>query len=325
MVLAGNETAQFTINTVAVSSSARATITATYSSVSQTATLTVSPAAVSGLSVATTVFLGGGSTTGTVTLAGPAGPYGDVVKLSSNSVRATVPATVEVAAGATSATFNVQTSAVSSVSVMTLTATFGLSSQSCLVSVLAAPLSSVSIAPGSVVGGNNATGTLSLEAVAGPYGNVIKLASNSANAPVPATVTVPASNTSATFTIATKAVSSTNVVTVTATFWLYSQTTTFTVTPALISSLSFAPNPVVGGQTTTSTLHLSGAAGPTGDVVKLSSNSAYAAVPSSVTVPPGQSSVTFLVHTVTTSSSRTVSITATLGASTVTVPLALSP
>jgi len=53
--------------------------------------------------------VGGNSATGTVTLSGPAPSGGFVVQLRSSSSRASVPSTVTVPAGATSARFTIQT------------------------------------------------------------------------------------------------------------------------------------------------------------------------------------------------------------------------
>jgi Subtilase family len=68
---------------------------------------------------------GGSSSTGTVTLSGPAPTYGSTVSLSSNSSAATVPASVTVASGATSATFTVSTNAVTASTPVTITASYG--------------------------------------------------------------------------------------------------------------------------------------------------------------------------------------------------------
>jgi hypothetical protein len=66
------------------------------------------------LSLSPTSVLGGplGSSTGTVTLKGPAPSGGALVSLSSSDAAATVPASVTVPEGATSATFTVNTSPV---------------------------------------------------------------------------------------------------------------------------------------------------------------------------------------------------------------------
>jgi hypothetical protein len=64
-----------------------------------------------------------------------------------------------------------------------------------------------------------------------------------------------------------------------------------------LSSLTFSPNPVIGGSTGTGTVTLTGPAPAGGAVVKLVSASLAAAGPASVTVPAGATSVTFPVRT----------------------------
>ena len=85
------------------------TLTATYSGVARTATLTVNPpVALVGVSVNPTAVTGAANSTGTVTLSAAAPAGGAVVALtSSNTNAATVPASVTVAAGATTKTFAV--------------------------------------------------------------------------------------------------------------------------------------------------------------------------------------------------------------------------
>ena len=76
--------------------------------------LTVNPVpALSSLVLVPAGVIGGSSSTGTVTLTSPAGPGGLVVNLSSsNTAVATTPASVAIAAGQTTATFSVSTTAV---------------------------------------------------------------------------------------------------------------------------------------------------------------------------------------------------------------------
>jgi len=115
-VAAGASSATFTVSTSAVTTSTPVTISASYAGVTQTASLTVGPQALPTLSSLTlnptTVTGGAQSSTGTVTLSGPALTGGAQVLLTSNNGAASVPASVTVAAGASSATFTVSTSAV---------------------------------------------------------------------------------------------------------------------------------------------------------------------------------------------------------------------
>lgn len=88
-------------------------ITATYNGVTLTANATVNPAApvaaLQSFTFSPLTVTAGGTTTGTITLTAPAPTGGAVIALSSNSTHFPVPATVTIAAGATSASFTVTT------------------------------------------------------------------------------------------------------------------------------------------------------------------------------------------------------------------------
>jgi thermitase len=162
-------------------------------------------------------------------------------------------------------------------------------------------LSSLSLNPTSVVGGNSSTGTVTLTAPAPSGGFVVNLSSSNTNvATVPSTVTVPAGATSATFTVSTRAVSSATSVTITASAGGISRTATLTVNPSpsvTLQSLTIRPTSVWGGSTATGTVTLSGPAPAGGVVVQLRSSSSRASVSSTVTVPAGATSARFTIQT----------------------------
>jgi len=82
-----------------------------------------------------------------------------------------------------------------------------------------ASLSTVSVAPTSVVGGSSSQGTVTLTAGAPTGGAIVSLSSaNTAVATVPASVTVVAGATSANFAITTKTVPASTALTITGTF-----------------------------------------------------------------------------------------------------------
>jgi uncharacterized protein (TIGR03437 family) len=137
---AGQSTATFTITTFAVTAAHTVTITATDGAVgSATATLTVNPQTAGQLqsvAVSPTQVNGGATATGTVTLSGPAAFGGVVVALkSSNSLVATVPLTLTVPQGSTTATFTINTSTVASAQTITITATAGSISETATLTV----------------------------------------------------------------------------------------------------------------------------------------------------------------------------------------------
>lgn len=177
-------------------------------------------------------------------------------------------------------------------------------------------LNTLSLNPTSVVGGNSATGTVTLTAAAPSGGFVVNLSSsNPSVASVPSSVTVPAGATSANFTVSTTAVSASTNVTITASAGSVSRTATLTVNPSSSSvslqSLTISPTSVWGGSSATGTVRLSGPAPAGGAVVQLRSNSSRATVPSTVTVPAGATSANFTIRTTSAFSITTVTITAT--------------
>jgi len=135
-VAAGATSATFTVTTSAVAASTSVTISASYGGVTRTASLTVTPATpppvtLTSLTLNPTAAVGGTqSSTGTVTLSGPAPSGGARVALSSSNAAAQVPSSVTVPAGATSASFTVTTSLVLSSTNVTITASYnGTSAQ----------------------------------------------------------------------------------------------------------------------------------------------------------------------------------------------------
>jgi hypothetical protein len=194
-------------------------------------------------------------------------------------------------------------------------------------------LSSLTLNPTSVVGGNSSTGTVTLSGAAPSGGAVVALSSsNTAAARVPSSVTVAAGATSATFTVSTSAVAASTTVSISGTYGGATRSVSLTVTPApppapTLSSLTVNPTSVVGGtQSSTGTVTLSGAAPSGGAAVALSSsNTAAARVPSSVTVAAGATSATFTVSTSAVLASTTVSISGTYGGVTRSASLTVTP
>ena len=97
----------------------------------RTATLTVLHAVLTSLTVNPSSVVGLlGSATGTLTLNGPAPAGGAVVTVSDNSAACSVPGSVTIPAGATSATFTVSTGLVLLTTTCTITGTYKGTSRS---------------------------------------------------------------------------------------------------------------------------------------------------------------------------------------------------
>ena len=97
-------------------------------------------------------------------------------------------------------------------------------------------LQSLVLTSSSVVGGNSIGGTVALSAPAPTGGIQITLSSNNPNVQVPATVTVPAGQTMATFTVATSALTAAQSATISATLGSSSQTATISILPFTTTS-----------------------------------------------------------------------------------------
>lgn len=127
-VAAGATTAAFNVTASAPSTKQTVTLTASANGVTQTGAITINPAttapvaSLSKLSCATQQLTGPTTTTCTVYLSAAAASQ-TVVTLASNNKALQPPASVNVGSGATSATFNVTASALSTAQSVTLTAT----------------------------------------------------------------------------------------------------------------------------------------------------------------------------------------------------------
>jgi len=166
----------------------------------------VGPAALNSVMVSPSTVSGGRSATGTVSLTAAAPSTGALVNLSSANPAASVPSSVTVPASSSSASFAVNTTAVSSTTVGNITASYSGVNKSTTITVnppAPAVLSSLTLNPTTVVGGSTSVGTVTLDKVTA-NAVVVTLNSNKpAKAIVPANVTVPAGASSVTFNITT--------------------------------------------------------------------------------------------------------------------------
>src|SRR6185437_10267648 len=159
----------------------------------------------------------------TVTLNGAATGNGFVVNLASNQSAVSVPGTVTVSPGATSAGFTATIAAVTAAQTATLTAsaggatqTFGISLGATGQSEPGVALSQLSCSKSSITGSGSDTCTVTLNGAATGNGFVVNLASNQSAVSVPGTVTVSPGATSAGFTATIAAVTAAQTATLTA-------------------------------------------------------------------------------------------------------------
>ena len=255
------------------------------------------------LSTAPTSVISGDAAIATVTLTGP--QTSDVlIALSSSDVAlATVPPSVTVQAGSTTATFAVSTNPVFTAANIFVRASLGDATRSASLLLHArTSVRNVLVDP-SVQGGNRAVGTVYLTRAPGSTEAVeVALASsNPAVASVPPTVTIPADATSTVFTIDTRVVEIPAPISISAT---YRTTAVAAITvnppPSLLASLTLNPPSINAGTSSTGTVTLTSGAPGGGASISLSSDQqpgGFATLPSSVTVPQGATSATFIVTT----------------------------
>ena len=329
VVRAGRNTATFTIRTAIVTVASVANIKVSSGGVSGSAPLTVNPAGVkvvqvSGLCLSLTSVVGGSISVATVGLTAPA-PAGGFVVTVTAGVGATVPATVVVPAGSTSAAFNITTAVVATTTNIVITAAGGGKSRTATLVVTPQKVTALAVTPVSVVGGRTIAGTVTVGGPAPTGGIVVALTSSKPAVTVPASVTVDAGATTASFVATAVPVSATSALTITATAGGASVKANVSVTAPVIAAVGLSPLTVKGGTTSTLTVTLSGIAPAGGTVVTLGSSSTTAVVPASITVPAGQLTATQVVTTLATTRNRTARITATTGATAMSATLSITP
>jgi len=172
-------------------------------------------------------------------------------------------------------------------------------------------LSSVSLNPASVTGGNSSTGTVTLSGAAPSGGAVVTLSSSNDAASVPSSVTLPTGTSSATFPVNTSAVTSSTPVTISASYGGVTQTGSLTVTAAPNYTLSASPT----------SLSITQGSGGTATVTVTPLNGFSGSVSLSVSGLPSGVSASFSPNPATTTSTMTLAASnaATVGTVTATI------
>ena len=192
-------------------------------------------------------------------------------------------------------------------------------------------LATVSSAAIEVVGGNSVALTVTLTSGAQGTGAVVSLSDNNPTIfNLPASMTIAAGAQTGSVTASTAAVPANTPVTVTASYNNSSLGTTITVLPvpppAALNSIGFFPNTVTGGTAALGILSVTGPAGPGGFTATLSSNvPGIVTLPATVTVPQGQTNVSFSVPTAAVTAQTGLTVFAMAGGRTELAPLFVNP
>jgi hypothetical protein len=317
-VPAGSLATTFPITTTKVLSDRAALISAEADGQVAIAALSIRRVTLSTLVVTPTLLLSGRTATGTVTL-GTAAPAGGItVALSSTNSAVSVPASVDIAEGTTSATFTATAGTVTTDTLATVRASYGGTLLRTTVRVTPGRLTGFRFSPATTSGGAVVSGIVTLSAPAPAGGTVVGLRSRNSLIAVPASITVPAGETTAAFTFTSPYVTANASAVVLAFTAIDSRTATFTAIPLNVSTVALNPATVVGGNSTEMTITLTGPAPAGGTELTLASSSIRASLPATVTVPEGDTSITVVVNTVAVTANTNSSLSAKVTAGTVT-------
>lgn len=261
---------------------------------------------VQSIAIVPTSVTGGSNATATIQLSAAAPAGGLAVGVSSNNVAvASVSPNVTVPAGATTASFTVSSHPVASTDFAGISATAGGVTRTVVLTVepSGVAIASLAINPTLVASGATATGTVTLSGTAPSGGASVTLSSDNAQlATVPSTITVAAGATTATFDVTAGTPQVAAAVTITALYGGVSAFARIVVdaappTGASITLLTITPDIVVGSTPAQGMVTIGSALGVDTPVALTSSDVTVATVPSSVIVPAGATTATFVVTT----------------------------
>lgn len=174
------------------------------------------------------------------------------------------------------------------------------------------PISNLTATPTRLVGGGSTTVKVYLLEPAPAGGAVVNLSGTSGLLTTPASITVPAGQTVASFSVGTAAVTVGKTGTLTARYnRAVAHVYLSLIPPPALQSLGVNPLTVSSGGTATGTVALDETAAAAVKVTLTSSDTSAATVPASVTVPSGARSASFNVHARTVNASKTTTISAT--------------
>lgn len=231
-ILAGSQTGTFTIKGMKVTEAQTATITATQGDLSFSEDITVAPPGLIRLELDSDSVDGGSSVNGEVEIGLPAPAGGVVVRVATDNKKvADVAWAVNIAEGETVGTFTITTYPVTKVTAVRVRAAYpGPTKYITLTVNPPFALSALALSKSSIKGGQTVTGTITM-AKAASVDTVVTLASSMPSvASVPASVTVLAGQSTATFTVTTNTVTSTKNPVISATYNSLTKTAKLKVT-----------------------------------------------------------------------------------------------
>lgn len=326
---AGKGSASFKISSQPVTNNAETSITATLGSIEKIALVTVVPPTLSSISFSDRTLGDGVSRTGTVKLTGPLAEGKITIDLTTTPANAPVsmPSSVTISAGASSASFTLTGQTVTKSTTVTVKATY-LVTKTTTVTVKPPVLSSIKLSPTSINHNGTSTGTVTLTALAPSSGATVTLTAGSIAAIVPANVTVAAGSKTATFSVTGGSPSAKTSVRITAAYGGVSKYTTLTVKAAVpsLAEIAAAPNPVGSKSPVVIGVRLAAVAPSGGVPVTIASNNrTVLPVGGNYTIPAGKDILIISSTTSTVAAETIVKISVSGGGQTLSTDLTVVP
>ena len=314
---AGAGTVAFTASAGAIAANQTAVVTATLNGASQSASISLTASVVlSAVACNPTTLASGASSACTVTLSQPAPAGGTTVSLSSNNTNLSVPASVNVSAGASTGNFTATAGSIPTSQTAAITAAWNGATQT--VSISLAPsvlLSSLICSPTALLSESPATCTATLNQAAPAGGVTLALSTSSAFLATPASVAVAAGSSSVTFTATAGTIAAQwQRATLTASLNGASEQVSFILASKLtISAFGCTPSSLSSGGSGSCALTLGrNTAQLAGLTITLAVSNPLLTVPASVVVPTWSKTATFTVTAGSIPSNQTAIITATV-------------
>ena len=297
LIPAGQDRISVNLLTTGVAISTTATITATGNAIATSGTLTVLPGVLSDITIAPGKIPGGLVASVTISMSAAAPSTGMKVFLLTDDPAFVIPPVATIPAGKTSVVIAAKTLVVGADTDVKVTASVNGVVVDEDVTVQAARVAAVSIAPAVVLGGKPAVGTITLTGVAPKEGLIVVLSDDISAASVPATVAIKAGAKVGTFTVMTSAVSQAVTGKVTAKLFDSEVSGALTVRSTGPALVKLAPVAVTGGVSAVGTVTLTEPAPVGGLTVQLTSDAAAVTIPATVVIPAGKTAGTFTAQT----------------------------
>jgi WD40 repeat protein len=187
---------------------------------------------------------------------------------------------------------------------------------------------SITLSPSSVTAGTKVTATVTLVEPAPKGGLTVGITGATSTLTCPSSVAIAAGSSSASFTVTpSKSITSATSFKITASLNGGSESAVLTVQPNVAFKLAISPGTVKGGAASTATITLSAPAPSGGLTISLTSDhpSVASFTPATVTIAAGKTSGTATIYTSAVTASTNVKITATLGTTSTSVTLKVTP